>query len=201
MLQGTQNTGKVGFVTAGYYSYIASAVTGVYAHFGEGTSAVIGTSAGNADDFAYHYTSSSASAASSIPSTYILSGITSSTMSGSQTNPVDGGAIDTFNNIANGFHLNTAVSYRGTSIAYVTDSFLSDTFVAQASDPLGLASLGGIAGFGYMFVGAFPAFGELDALYGFGTYFVTSSMGGHDVAYPDAPGNFVFGGNWIRAFG
>ena len=47
---------------------------------------------------------------------------------------------------------------------------------------------------------AFPAFAEFDAIYGFGTYFVTSTMGGHDIAYPDAPGNDVFSPNWLRAF-
>jgi RHS repeat-associated protein len=200
MLQGTQGTGKVGFVTAGYYSYIAAAVTGLYAHFGEGTPDVIGTSAGNAADFAYHYTSSSPSAVSSVTSVFTVNGTTSSSMTGSQTNPEDNGGIDTFNNLANGFVLNTAVSYTGNSIAYINDSALSDTYVGQATDPLGLGSIGGVAGFSYTYEGAFPNFGEFDVAYGFGTYFATATNGGHDIAYPGAPANDVFSGDWIRAF-
>ena len=199
-LYGTEGTGKVGFVTAGYYSYIASAVTGVYAHFGEGTPEVVGTSAGNADDFAYHYTSSSPSTVSTITSVYTVNGITSSSMAGSQTNPEDGGAIDSFDNIALGFVLNTAVAYSSNSIAHINDSPMSDTYVGQATDPLGLASLGGMAGFSYMFVGAYPNFNEFDVAYGFGTYYATSTMGGEDIAYPDTPANNVFSGDWIRAF-
>jgi hypothetical protein len=199
-LNGTEGTGKVGFVTAGYYSYIAAAVTGLYAHFGEGTPEVVGTSAGNADDFAYHYTSSSASAVSSVPSAFSVSGITSSSMSGSQTNPEDNNAIDMFYNVAQGFALNTAVSYSGNNIAYINDSPLSDTYVAQATDPLGLGSIGGIAGFSYMYKGAYPAFGEFDVAYGFGTYYATASRGGHDIDYPGAPTNNVFSGDWIKSF-
>jgi hypothetical protein len=200
MLFGTQGTGKVGYVTAGYYSYIAAAVTGAYAHFGEGTPDVIGTSAGNAADFAYHYTSSSASTASKIISTFIVNGITSSSMSGSQTNPEDGGAVDAFDNIANGFVLNTAVAYTGNSIAHINDSPMSDTYVGEAGDPLGLVSLGGVAGYSYMFVGAFPNFNEFDVGYGFGTYYASSTMGGNDIAYPGAPANNVITGNWVRTF-
>jgi hypothetical protein len=199
-LYGTEGTGKVGFVTAGYYSYIASAVTGVYAHFGEGTPDVIGTSAGNAADFAYHYTSSSPSTVSTITSVYTVNGITSSSMAGSQTNPEDNGAIDTFDNLANGFVLNTAVSYTGNSVAHINDSPLSDTYVGQATDPLGLGSIGGIAGFSYMYVGAFPNFNEFDVAYGFGTYFASSTMGGHDIDYPGAPAKNVFSGDWIKSF-
>ena len=55
LLYGTQGTGTVGFVTAGYYSYVSAATTGAYAHFGEGAPDVYGYSAGNAGDFAYHY--------------------------------------------------------------------------------------------------------------------------------------------------
>jgi hypothetical protein len=200
MLYGTQGTGKVGFVTAGYYSYIASAVTGVYAHFGEGTPEVIGQSTGNATDFAYHYTSSLPSTASSTTAVYTVNGITSSSMAGSQTNPEDGGASDTFDNVAEGFVLNTAVAYSGNSVANINDSPLSDTYVGQATDPLGLASIGGIAGFSYMFVGAYPNFAEFDVAYGFGTYFASSTMGGHDIYYPGAPANNVFTGGWIQSF-
>ena len=121
-------------------------------------------------------------------------------MAGSQTNPEDNGAIDTFNNLANGFILNTAVSYTGNSIAHINDSPLSDTYVAQATDPLGLGGIGGVAGFSYMYVGAFPNFNEFDVAYGFGTYYTTATMGGHDIAYPGAPDNNVFSGDWIRAF-
>ena len=175
-------------------------MTGLYAHFGEGTPSVQGTGAGSPDDFAYHYTSSSYLTASSIASAYSVSGIKTSTMSGSQTNPEDSGAIDTFSNVAHGFVLNTAVSYRGNSVAYFTDSPMSDTFVAQSTDPLGLPTLGGIASFSYMFVGAYPSFGEFDVAYGFGAYYATSNMGGHDIAYPAAPTNNFFISNWIRAY-
>jgi hypothetical protein len=64
----------------------------------------------------------------------------------------------------------------------------------------GLVSLGGVAGFSYMYEGTYPAFGEFDVAYGFGTYFASASHGGHNIAYPGAPGNDVFGGDWIRAF-
>jgi hypothetical protein len=129
-----------------------------------------------------------------------VSGITSSYISGSQTNPEDSGAIDTFNNVANGFALNTAVSYSGNNVAYINDSALSDTYVGQATDPLGLVSLGGVVGFSYMYEGAYPAFGEFDVAYGFGTYYASARHGGHNIAYPGTPGNDVFGGDWIRAF-
>jgi hypothetical protein len=102
--------------------------------------------------------------------------------------------------LALGFVLYTAVAYTGNSIAYIDDSTMSDTYVGEATDPLGLGSLGGIAGFSYMFVGAYPNFNEFDVGYGFGTYFATATMGRHDIAYPGAPANNVFSGDWIRAF-
>jgi hypothetical protein len=146
------------------------------------------------------YTSSSPLTVSTIPSVYTVNGIAFSSMSGSQTNPEDGGAIDTFDNVAQGFVLNTAVAYSGNSTAHINDSPMSDTYVGQATDPLGLGSIGGIAGFSYMYVGAFPNFNEFDVAYGFGTYYATSTLGGDDIAYPNAPANDVFSGAWIRAF-
>lgn len=54
-LMGTQGEGAVGFVSAGSYSYVGSATNADSFHEAAGAPNVYGYSAGNATDFAYHY--------------------------------------------------------------------------------------------------------------------------------------------------
>jgi hypothetical protein len=175
----TQGTGSAGFVTAGYYSYISAAQTGAYAHFGEGASSVYGYSAGNAGDFAYHYSMNAGSA-------FVVSGTSYSYMSGTQTNPENSNATDAFFNVAAGFLVNTGVSNNpGKDIAYIIDSPLNDTYV-------------GNAGYSYMFAanGA-GGFNEFDAAYAFAIYYAQSFVGGTDTANKNSPANNLFSSKWV----
>jgi hypothetical protein len=177
-LYGSAGTGTVGFVTAGYYSYIAAASTGTFFHLAAGAPSVYGYSAGNAGDFAYHYSMNAGSA-------YVVSGIAFSYMSGSQSNPEDHNATDTFYNVAAGFPLNTGVSNNpGQDIAYIIDSPMNDTFI------------GGDA-YSYMFsTDAAGSFTEFDAAFGFALIYAESFVGGTDTAVNNDASINILGGNW-----
>jgi hypothetical protein len=168
-LYGTAGTGPVGFVSAGYYSYIAAATTGTFFHLVAGAPSVYGYSAGNAGDFAYHYSMNPGSS-------YVVSGVAFSYMSGSQANPQDNGATDTFFNVGVGFTVNTGVSNNpGQDYAYIIDSPMNDTFV------------GGDA-YSYMYAtGAAGNFTEFDAAFGFALVAGESFVGGFDTAINNDP--------------
>jgi hypothetical protein len=178
-LFGTQGTGAVGFVAAGYYSYVSAATTGAYAHFAEGTPSVYGYSAGNAGDFSYAYSMNAGSS-------YVVSGTAFSYMSGSQKNPLNANATDTFFNVAAGFLQNTGVSNNpGKDFAYIIDSPGNDTYSGQT-------------GFSFMSIsnGA-GGFSEFDAAFGFALYFAESFVGGTDTGNKNAPANNIYSSNWI----
>jgi hypothetical protein len=178
-LFGTQGTGAAGFVSAGYYSYISAATTGSYAHFAEGTPSVYGYSAGNASDFSYAYSMNAGSS-------YLVSGTAFSYMSGSQKNPLNANATDTFFNVGVGFLVNTGVSNNpGKDIAYIIDSLGNDTYSGQT-------------GFSFMSIsnGA-GGFSEFDAAFGFALYFAESFVGGTDTGNKNAPANNIYSSKWV----
>ena len=178
LLYGTTGTGEAGFVSAGYFSYIAAATTGAYYHEVAGAPSVYGYSAGNAGDFAYHYSMNAGSS-------FVVSGVAFSYMSGSQTNPEDSGATDTFFNVGVGFTINTGVSNNpGADFAYIIDSPGNDTFI------------GGNA-YSYMYIqAAGGSYTEFDTAYAFALVYAESFVGGTDTAINNDPSKNISGGNW-----
>jgi hypothetical protein len=179
-LFGSVGPGAVGFVSAGYYSYISAATSGVYAHFAEGAPFVYGyTPNFSALDFSYAYSMNAGSS-------YVLSGTAFSYMSGSQKNPLNANATDTFFNVGVGFLVNTGVSNNpGKDIAYIIDSPGNDTYSGQA-------------GFSFMSIsnGA-GGFSEFDAAFGFALYFAESFVGGTDTGNKNVPANNIYSSNWV----
>jgi hypothetical protein len=142
---------------------------------------VYGYSAGNATDFAYHYSMNAGSS-------YVVSGVAYSYMSGSQTNPQDANATDTFFNEGVGFLQNTGVSNNtGKDFAYIINGPGNNVYE-------------GASGYSYMYVSAPPSpFAEFDAAFNFAVYYAqVIVMGGTNTANANAPSDNVFSSGWTR---
>jgi hypothetical protein len=180
LLFGTAGAPYNGFVTAGNYSYLAG--PGFF-HEAQGASSVYGYSAGQATDFAYHYTANPGSA-------FVVSGTAFSYMSGTDQNPDANNATESFFNVGVGFTQNTGVSKNpGQDFAYIIDSPGNDTFVGETA-------------YSYMYaLNSNGAYAEYDAAYGFALVFAQSFVGGRDIAINFDTNHNILSGNWNRTSG
>jgi hypothetical protein len=171
-LYGTAGVAYNGFVSTGNYSYIGG--PGLF-HLAQGASSVYGYSAGQAADFAYHYSANPGSA-------FVVSGTAFSYMS---TMDTVGGVTQPYFNVGVGFLINTGVSKNpGQDYAYIIDSPGNDTFV------------GGTA-YSYMYIqNPGGSFAELDTAYAFALVYAESFVGGTDTAINGDAGKNILGGNW-----
>jgi hypothetical protein len=169
-LFGTAGFQYNGFVSAGNYSYIGG--PGLF-HLAQGAASVYGYSAGQATDFAYHYSANPGSS-------FVVSGVAFSYMS---TTDTVNGVTQPYFNEGIGFTLNTAVSKNpGKDFAYIIDSPATDTFVGQTT-------------LSYMFsTDASGNFTEFDAAYAFALVFGQSFVGGVDTAANNDPSHNILVG-------
>ena len=176
-LYGTAGIAYNGFVSAGNYSYIGG--PGLY-HEAQGATSVYGYSAGQATDFAYHYSANAGSA-------YVVSGTAFSYMSSTDQNPDAAHATQSFFNVGVGFGLNTGVSNNpGKDFAYIIDSPGNDTFV------------GGDA-YSYMYSSAANgSYTEFDTAYAFAVVYGESFVGGTDTATNSDPSKNILVGFHIQ---